>query len=225
MAASAVIAVRSPQLCGPLGLCSTQQGASATEKALQAANQAEQDLRRAQGIEEYRQATDQLEHELLKLTGDILTPEQKQNREQLQFTAKKARSILTEEEAGLSRLDRAIQALDAAESLNGGERLGELETAGQALDGIPPSSFSAAEAVRLRKRQLELERSATPPQAAEPEPVEPGSAPEPSSLSTPATEPAQRRAATSQPTPKPTPQRQTPSASGNSASFRDEPLF
>ena len=214
------VLVSNPQLCRALGVCAAQSVSTATERALQAAEAAAQDLRRAKGLADYRQATEQLERELLKLSGDSLTSKQQQERQSLEITAKQARSILGEEEADRMRLDRASQALDAAEALAGQDRLAPLESARQSLGEVPPRSFSAAEAGRLRERLLELESAASPGPTAVPEPVAPAS-PSPSANRAQAAQPAPR----SVDTPQRVPRRQTPTGAGTAAPYRDEPLF
>jgi hypothetical protein len=214
------VLLSNPQLCRALGVCAGQSVPTATERALQAAEAAAQDLRRAKGLADYRQATEQLERELLKLSGDSLTSKQQQERQSLEITAKQARSILGEEEADRMRLDRASQALDAAEALAGQDRLAPLESARQSLGEVPPRSFSAAEAGRLRERLLELESAASPGPTAVPEPVAPAS-PSPSANRAQAAQPAPR----SVDTPQRVPRRQTPTGAGTAAPYRDEPLF
>jgi hypothetical protein len=214
------VLLSNPQLCRALGVCAGQSVPTATERALQAAEAAAQDLRRAKGLADYRQATEQLERELLKLSGDSLTSKQQQERQSLEITAKQARSILGEEEADRMRLDRASQALDAAEALAGQDRLAPLESARQSLGEVPPRSFSAAEAGRLRERLLELESAASPGPTAVPEPVAPAS-PSPSANRAQAAQPAPR----SVDTPQRVPRQQTPTGAGTAAPYRDEPLF
>ncbi|WP_156818354.1 hypothetical protein [Cyanobium gracile] len=128
------------------------------EQALQAGSKAEQDLRRAKGLADYRQATEQLERELLKLSGLSLTSAQHKQREQLQITARQAREILAEEVADLIQLQRASEALDAAQTVGRDARHSELETARQALNQIPPRSFSANQAKRLRRQLNALDQ-------------------------------------------------------------------
>lgn len=215
-----VVLLNSPQLCRALGVCAALSGPTATERALQAAEAAAQDLRRARGLSDYRQATEQLERELLKLSGDSLTSKQQQDRQALETTARQARSILGEEDADRMRLDRASKALDAAETLSGDDRLAPLESARQSLSEVPSRSFSAAEAGRLRERLLELESAASPGSTAGPEPVVPAT-PLPPANRTPATEPAPQSVVT----PQRAPRRQTPAGSGTGVPYRDEPLF
>ena len=150
------------KLCAVLGLCSNQRGPSANQQALEVAANAEQSLRRAQGLVDYRKATEQLERELLKLDGVNLTPKQDSQRQRLQTTAKQARAILTEEESDLARLNRASQSIDAAQASSGDVRSRELSAARQELEGIPPRSFSAEGANRLRKVSSALERQQIP---------------------------------------------------------------
>ena len=162
--AGAVVAVFStPQLCAAVRLCPQAGRSSASQQALDAAAAAEQALRRAQGLTDYRQATEQLERELLRLSGDALSAEQQRQRQQLQTTANQARSILQAEEADLTRLEQAQQALAAARAAGGEERDRQITAARQVLAQIPPRSFSAAQANGLLEQRAELERSAAPP--------------------------------------------------------------
>ena len=174
--AGVVVAVFStPQLCAAVHLCPQAGRSSASQQALDAAAAAEQALRRAQGLADYRQATEQLERELLRLSGDALSAEQQRQRQQLQTTANQARSILQAEEADLTRLEQAQQALAAARAAGGEERNRQIAAARQVLAEIPPRSFSAAQANGLLEQLAELERSAAAP--AEPAPDTPAPAP------------------------------------------------
>ena len=179
--AGTVLAVlSSPQLCAAVRLCPQDGRGSASQQALDAAAAAEQALRRAQGLADYRQATEQLERELLKLSGDALTAEQQRQRQQLQTTANQARSILQAEEADLTRLEQAQQAMAAARAASGEERKRQIAAARQALAEIPPRSFSAAEANGLLEQLAELERQVPPPAQPTPEvpqPTTPGAGP------------------------------------------------
>lgn len=174
LAAAAVVSARSPLLCGALRLCGAQQASSGvSEQALAAATRAEQALRRAQTLMDYRQAAEQLERELLKLSGDNLTTAQAQQRQQLQSTSTQARAVLVEEAAAEMRLNRGRQALAAAQTANGEERLWQIAAAGQELGGIPSGSFLAREAADLREQLSALERQTPEPTPAQPAPAPP----------------------------------------------------
>ena len=215
LAAAAVVATRSPLLCSALGLCAVPQSSSAaSQSALAATTSAEQALRRAQTLMEYRQAADQLERELLKLSGDNLTPEQERQRQQLQSTTTQARAVLIGETAAEVRLDRARQALAAAQAASGEERNRQIAAAGQELAGISSRSFSAGEADRLREQLSALERQMPEPTPAEPAPSAPGT------LGPPAWSPPPRTAPAPQPQPQP-----GSGSGGGSAPYRDQPLF
>ena len=215
LAAAAVVTTRSPLLCSALGLCAVLQSSSAaSQQALAAATSAEQALRRAQTLTDYRQAADQLERELLKLSGDNLTPEQERQRQQLQSTTTQARAVLIDEAAAEVRLDRARQALAAAQAASGEERNRQIAVAGQELAGIPSRSFSAGEADRLREQLSALERQMPEPTPAELAPSAPGS------LEPPAWSPPPRTAPAPQPQPQP-----GSGSGGGSAPYRDQPLF
>jgi len=213
-AATGVVVSTRPPLCTALGLCAVQEQGRASQEVLDAAAAAEQALRRAQNLADYRQASEQLEQALLKLSGDNLAPEQQRQRDQLQTTATQARGILQEEEADLSRLDTASQAIAAARTATEPERTQQLAAARQALEGIPPRSFSAAEAERLLDQLTALQQEPQPAAAAAPEPA--GSQPEqPRSSVLPAAP---------SPFPRP-PAAQSPRAPRAEPPERDQPLF
>lgn len=213
-AATGVVVATRPPLCTALGLCAVQDQGRASQEVLDAAAAAEQALRRAQNLADYRQASEQLEQALLKLSGDNLTPEQQRQRDQLQTTATQARGILKEEEADLSRLDTASQAIAAARTATEPERTQQLAAAGQALDAIPPRSFSAAEAERLREQLTTLQQEPQPAAPAAPEPR--GTQPEEPRWSVPPAAPS--------PSPRP-PAAQSPRAPRAEPPERDQPLF
>lgn len=222
-----VTLTRVPQLCAPLGLCPAQPDASSTDRSMQAARTAEQELRRAAGLDDYRRATERLERELLQLSRENLTSGQDQQRQQLMTTARQARGIVAQEEADLRHLERANQALDAARSLNGTERQAPLEAARQAVEAIPPRSFSAAEALRLRERLLELEKALRTPDESAAAPVTPKQAPlssgsKPANTATaPYPAPAPARTAS----PRRAPRASEPSPAPDPAPYREQPLF
>jgi hypothetical protein len=194
---------------------------------MQAARTAEQELRRAAGLDDYRRATERLERELLQLSRENLTSGQDQQRQQLMTTARQARGIVAQEEADLRHLERANQALDAARSLNGTERQAPLEAARQAVEAIPPRSFSAAEALRLRERLLELEKALRTPDESAAAPVTPKQAPlssgsKPANTATaPYPAPAPARTAS----PRRAPRASEPSPAPDPAPYREQPLF
>jgi hypothetical protein len=208
LAAALVVAARSPLLCNVLGLCLVQKASSeASQQVLAAATRAEQDLRSAQTLTDYRKAVAQLENELLKLSGYSLSADQSQQRQQLQNTSTQARAVLLEEAAAETRLNRARQALASAQQASGLERIRHIAAAGHELEGIPSRSFLASEADLLRQQLSAMER-----QTPEPTPPQPAQAPpekqEPPTWS-----------------PPPTPQPNAGSGSGSGAPYRDQPLF
>ena len=80
LVAVGVVAVRTQPLCSVLNLCSAATLTSPSEAALQAATVAEQALGRATSLDAYASALEQLERELLKLSGDPLSSVQQQQR-------------------------------------------------------------------------------------------------------------------------------------------------
>jgi hypothetical protein len=208
LAAAAVVAARSPLLCNVLGLCPVQKASSeASQQVLAAATRAEQDLRSAQTLTDYRKAAAQLENELLKLSGDNLSADQSQQRQQLKSTSIKARAVLLEEAVAETRLNRARQALASAQQASGLERIRLIAAAGHELEGIPSRSFLASEADFLRQQLSAMERET-------PEPIPPQPAQAPPEKQEPPTW-----------SPPPTPQPNAGSGSGSDAPYRDQPLF
>jgi hypothetical protein len=183
VAAALVLLSRTSPLCGAFGLCPQAVGLSQSPSALQAALAAEQALRRAGSVDDYASALEQLERELLKLSGDPLSSEQQQQLSALQATARDARQTLQAERADQEALARAEEAIAAAKASPAVAQTPQLTAARQALDAIPPRSFSAAEASRLRAALEELMRQAasaaepTAPDQATPAPQAPPSAP------------------------------------------------
>ena len=203
--------VSASKLCAAVGLCPDQRGPSASQQDLEGAAKAEQALRRAKGLEDYRQATGTLEQLLLKLANANLTPEQDRQRQQLGTIAKQARMILTEEEADLARLNQASYAINAAQTSSGNERVRELNAAREALKAIPARSFSADGANRLRAQLSALERQQSPP--ASPEPTT--ASPQPPT----STPPVQRSITVPQPARVPA------SSAPTEEPYRKQPLF
>ena len=213
VAAGSVLLLRTSPLCGAFGLCPQVVGLSQSPSALQAASAAEQALRRAGSVDDYATALEQLERELLKLSGDPLSPEQQQQLSEFQATARDARQTLQGERADQEALARAEEAIAAAKASPAAAQTPQLTAARQALDAIPPRSFSAAEASRLRAALEELMRQAASaaepaaPDQATPAPQAPSSAP--------AASPPRWSPPPSAPQPAPAP----------SAPSRDQPLF
>ena len=204
--------VSASKLCAAVGLCSDQRVPSPRQQALEGAAKAEQALRRAKGLEDYRQATGTLEQLLLKLANASLTSEQDRQRQQLETIAKQARTILIEEEADLGRLNQASQAIDAAQNSSGNERDRQLNAAREALKAIPARSFSDDGANRLRAQLSALERQ----QSTQTDPEPTTAAPEPPS----STPPVQRSLSVPQPARALSPRTPRPTEA-----YRDQPLF
>jgi hypothetical protein len=203
--------VSASKQCAAVGLCPDQRVPSLSQQFLEGAAKAEQALRRAKGLEDYRQATGTLEQLLLKLASASLTPEQDRQRQHLGTIAKQARTILIEEEADLASLNQASQAIDAAQTSSGNERDRELNDAREALKAIPARSFSADGANRLRAQLSALERQ----QSTQTNP-EPTSTPPEPPTSTP---PVQRSITVPQPVRAPA------SGAPTEEPYRNQPLF
>jgi len=206
VAGASVLLLRTSPLCGAFGLCPQWVGLSQSASALQAASAAEQALRRTGSVEAYATALEQLERELLKLSGDPLSPGQQQQLSAFQATARNARQTLQAERADQESLARAAEALAAAEASPASDQSAHLIAARQALDSIPPRSFSAAEASRLRTQLDGFVRQGSPPaKPSAPDQISPA----------PQAPPSAPAASPPPPAPVPVP----------SAPYRDQPLF
>ncbi len=211
-AGALVLVVSRPEVCSRLGLCTAPQAETRRPVNLEAAESAGQELRRAQSVEAYRQATEQLEQALLRLDGSSLSPAQLERVRQLQQSAGQAREILRQEERDQQRLDRARQIIEAARALNGPALIAQLDAASQELEAVPPRSFSAAAAQRLREQLLQLRSTGT---MAAPAGVEPPTSPDGSGTTvTPAPPPP----ATSVEPPQ-------GNRDSNPTPYREQPLF
>ena len=167
--AAGVVALRGTDLCALVGLCGGVQMTGSVVQALQAAEQAELDLRQASDLRSYEQALISLERELLGLSGARLRPVQEQRRLQLDQVARDARAVLAAEKDDELRLERALRALDAAGASSGQERASQLAVATEELGAIPQRSFAAGEARQLRRRLERLEREAVVTEPPQPE--------------------------------------------------------
>jgi hypothetical protein len=168
----------------------------------------------------------ELERHLLSLVSARLTPELEQRRQQLDQAARQARDVLAEEMNDGRRLEKAAKALASAREAKGGERAALLAVAQDELEAIPPRSFSAPEAKRLRGQLEQLEQDALVT-----EPAQPEESPESESVEAPAAQP--------EPPPPPPPPPAEPQAPGraspspspppgqsdNGAADRQQPLF
>ena len=224
-AGAAVWVSQNPILCKPLGVCLLGSGVSPSDQALKAGGEAEQALRRATTLQGYQSALEGLERELLKLSGDALSAEQQRQSDRLAASATAAKQTLAAEQADHEQLTRASDAVARARDIAGEARMEQITMARQALDAIPPRSFSAAEASRLRQELDVVVQQASPePQtdsnAAETPEI---SGPDPSasapawSLPSPPAAPSSRPWKPATPAPRP--------ATGSTAPARDQPLF
>lgn len=215
LAATAVLLLRQPPLCTALNLCPEQAPATtpaASQARLEAARSAELALRRASTLDGYRAAVTDLEQSLLRLVGAVLTPEQSRELEQLQAAAQEARRILEGEEADQERLQRASALLNSAATSEAEARAQQLSQARRELEAIPPRSFAAAEAGRLRASLDQLEQQGDSASPASPDAAPPDSPPQP---------------APARPTPTPLPPPPPPpsASQGEQGPERDQPLF
>lgn len=158
---AAVLAVRSPALCLAFGLCRPAV-TSATQQSLTAASRAALELDVATSLESFSNAAEVLGKELLKLSGDPLTPEQKTEVERLSAFYQRAQASVADEVAAQERLDRAREAITAAARLTGAEQQNQIVQAREALEEIPGRSFASEQARQLTQ---ELERLAAQAEA------------------------------------------------------------
>lgn len=218
-AAGGFVLLRGVDLCGWIGICPDSAVPISGLPGLEAAERAQQALRRASDLEAYERALQQLDEELQQLNNDDLTPQQQERRQQLERAAQDARALLSAEQADAELLRTARQTLAAAADLSGEEQSAQLAAVSKTLSEIPPGSFSAVEASRLR---VELERLLTTIQAASQEqesaaPVAPETM-APAPVAAPPPPPVSRSA------PSPAPVQPAP-RSENDAPYRDQPLF
>ena len=200
LVAGAGVALRSPALCGYVGLCADSKGAEEGVQILAAASRADQAMRRASTLTNYRTALEQLDSELLKLSKVSLSETQQQQRDELSASAKQAQTVLTAEEVDQQRVEKAAAALQSAQQQGGAGRSAQLAVASKELAAIPPRSFAATDASRLRKEMAQLEQAEAAARA-------------PTGTSIPE--------ARSAPYAPPTPQDSAPEP----APYRDQPLF
>jgi len=158
---AAVLVLRSPWLCLGLGLCRSAV-TSATQQTLTTASQAARELEVATSLESYRNAAEVLGRELLKLSGDPLTREQKTEAERLSALNQRTQVAVAEEEAAQERLERAREAITAAAKLTGAKQQKQILQAREALQEIPGRSFASEQARQLTQ---ELERLAAQAEA------------------------------------------------------------
>jgi len=166
--AVAVVVLRSSDLCALVGLCPAPRESSGAVEALDAAEQATDDLGQADTLRAYERALEELE----------------QQRQRLDQGARDARGVLADERKDALQLGTAGEALAAARQSSGDERAGQLAIARDELDAIAPRSISAAPARRLRRELEQLEAEAPPSELSEQEAV-----PDPTAGERPVAEP------------------------------------
>lgn len=182
-------------LCSVVGLCADKpvdSGAVAIEQAFAAASSAEEALRRATSLGDYRNALEQLDLQVLQLRKLPLSPEQRRQWTALDEAVLQGRRTLAAETADAERLELAAAAIARLVSLSGRSRDQEVNLVRQYLDSIPANSFAAAEVAGLRLR-LDQILSTTTAEPAEPEISQPPPAPAPAPVSPiPSSPPAPR---------------------------------
>ncbi len=211
-----LVTLRTPALCKPLGLCMLGNDLQETEAALGSAIKAEQELREATTLDQYRQGVENLKNEIKKINMSLLNENQVTKAEKLRNTADKAENNLIEEQKDIDKLERAETALEQARGLTGIEAAQQLQLARSELNSIPSSSFSAAKAGRLVEELKGMEAATSPTPDAGGQSATTTAEELPSTPPSPRVQP--QRSATSAPRPR----QQAPD---NSAPWRDEPLF
>lgn len=234
---------RLPALCRPLGLClaaspSTPLVYSASTKALDRAQQAADAMGQARSLASYESALTNLDKELLRLSGDPLTPAQVAQRDRLQGVARDGHQRIKQENKEATAVEEAKGRIDDLPSLPSERQATEREIIRGDLSSIPARSFSYGDAQALLKR---LSAPTEPPKSqseapAEPDPQAPTSVPTPPPVS-PAPTPRRdwssgerswsppRREAPSTPQSRPVPAPAPQEDSGSNAPHRDDPLF
>ena len=157
------LALRNSVFCSVFGTCTPQQ-ATVTEKPLAAANRAGEALKRATSLDAYQDAAESLEQELLGLSGDQLSAQQKPELKRLEQLSQQAKTVLLKETFAEDLLSQAAIAIKAANALTGTEQQQEIEKAVEALKAIPDGSFASQQVRELKDELAVLELKASPDQ-------------------------------------------------------------
>jgi hypothetical protein len=190
------IGTRLPVVCRPLGLCPASPAGSRAEatadssvssQSLDRARQVASALQRAGTLEALETALSDLERDLLRLSGDPLSPGQLQQREQLQAAARDGRQRLAEERQRAQTVAQAAGRIDALASLSAPQQASERQSLSQMLEAIPESSLAHAAA------QEQLKRLNAPPAAPAEDASTPAAPGDPAATGTPATAPQPSR--------------------------------
>jgi hypothetical protein len=237
------IASRVPTLCRPLGLCSSAQSSgqtaqSASSKALDRAQKAADAMASASSLPAFESALTDLDRELLRLSGDPLTPEQVGQRQLLEGKSKDGHQRLSKEQQEAETVKQASGRVEALPSLPAERQNTEKQSITESLMAIPARSFSYGEAQGLLKRLSSIPSATpvtpeTPEVAPTPQPT-PQPSPEPTPAPAPRWQPPSRSSGGGQstwtaprrssPTAAPAPS-QPPEQDGSNAPYRDDPLF
>lgn len=164
------IASRIPSLCRPLGLCPAPSapGSKATSPsamALERAQKAADALASAATLPAYEAALDDLDRELLRLSGDPLTPEQLAQRKKLEGAASDGRQRVGMERQEAQVVAGSSERIDALPSLPASQQESEKQAIAGALRGVPERSLAYGAAQAQLKR---LEALPAPSQPSEP---------------------------------------------------------
>lgn len=208
------VAMRTPGICAALRLCESGGQVTAVQQTLDAAKRAVADLERATNPASYRSAATDLERALQRLNTETLTPEERQQEQELVAISRKAQAAVMQDEWDEVQLQRAAAAVAAARSLKGVEQQVQLSAADQALQTIGAGGFAAGEATRLRGEVAGLKAEqpvASDQPVAEAQPQVRSWTPPP-------------RSGSAAPTPRTAPPPRAPEASAGSE-WREQPLF
>jgi hypothetical protein len=177
------------------------------------------ELQKAADFTSYRRALEDLDNQLLRLSGDLLDAGQQQRRDRLQEQFDRVQARLKQESSDAALVGQAKERIDALPSLPAASAETSRTEIRRSLSAISSSSFSHSEAQSQLKR---LDATTAP---SEPAPAElPAAAPSPS---------ADRWqdggggwSAPRRPAPVPAPAPAPPQDDGESnAPYRSEPLF
>ena len=164
-------ALRHPQLCNLFGTCESPKrsspASSSSERALQAGEAAMRAMQKAADLPSYRKALEELDIQLLRLSGDPLDADQLRRRDRLQERFVQGQARLKQETSDAAVVSEARKRIDALPSQPAASAEATRSQIRRSLAAIPPNSFSHREA------QSELQRLDATPAPSEPTPDEP----------------------------------------------------
>lgn len=233
------VGARLPVVCRPLGLCPAGPAGSAADSSvssqtLERAQQAASALERASTLEALETALEELDRDLLRLSGDPLSPGQLQRREQLQAAARDGRQRLAEERQQAQTVTQAAGRIDALSALPAPQQASERQSLSQMLEAIPERSLAHG-AAREQLKRLSARPAAPAEDASTPAaPGDPGASGTPATPPPPVRDPSWRstpagpgneQGSGSAPGASAPPAPQPAEDSGSNAPHREDPLF